>query len=171
MPALFTKANAAEYSRKGTAARVRNAAITKATIAAAQSLLLKPFAVGHSTARPDEGYVSGRLAGVRAQLAKLDAMLLEAKDPRDIDRLASASDKLSKQEFALAGRPMPGQRRPREEPEPTPPPAMPWLAEPVMDVSSVSVTQPSVTPEPAKVADQVTPACACGPDTPTGSVS
>jgi hypothetical protein len=53
-------------------------------------------------------YARERLARVRAQQDKIDAMILTERDPQKLDRLASASMRLSDQEFALAGRPKPG---------------------------------------------------------------
>jgi hypothetical protein len=46
---------------------------------------------------------------IRAELAKREP------DGQRVDRLAAASMRLSDQEFALAGRPKPGQRRPGPE--------------------------------------------------------
>jgi hypothetical protein len=53
-----------------------------------------------------------RLVRVREQLTKLDAMIEAEEDAQKLDRLASASAKLSEQERVLDGRPLPGSRRP-----------------------------------------------------------
>ena len=74
-----------------------------------------------------------RLYRVRAQLRRVDRMLMLEQDPAKLDRLAAASMRLSDQEFALANRPKPGllkptvqnQRRPaRPEPTPSKPPSI-----------------------------------------------
>lgn len=52
---------------------------------------------------------------MREQLDRLDTMLLAEKDAQKLDRLASAQLRLSEQERILAGRPLPGSRRPGKE--------------------------------------------------------
>jgi len=56
-----------------------------------------------------------RLVRVREQLNRLDAMIATERDPQELQRLTAAQAKVSEQEFALAGRPMPGSRRPGRE--------------------------------------------------------
>lgn len=63
------------------------------------------------TANPGS-FAGSRLEQVRGALRRLDARLQVEQDPLSLDRLARAAAALSVQEFALAGRPMPGQRRP-----------------------------------------------------------
>lgn len=82
------------------AAALRKAELEREILAAA----LKPL--------PADQYVAQRLARVRAQLDRLDTMLLEELDPQRLDRLAAASARLSEIERQLAGRPGPGQFRP-----------------------------------------------------------
>ena len=60
-------------------------------------------------------FTARRLSRVRRQLRRIDAMLMHETDPAKLDRLAAASMRLSDQEFALANRPKPGQRRPGPE--------------------------------------------------------
>jgi hypothetical protein len=43
---------------------------------------------------------------------KLDELFLAERDPQKLDRLASASAKLSELERIMAGRPLPGSHRP-----------------------------------------------------------
>jgi hypothetical protein len=62
-----------------------------------------------------DSYVALRLVRVRAQLDRIDSMIQQEKDPQKLDRLAAASARLSDQEFALAGRPKPGNRKPGPE--------------------------------------------------------
>ena len=66
-----------------------------------------------------DSFVYARLIRVRAQLERVDAMLAVETDAQKLDRLASAQARLSVQEFALAGRPMPGSRRPGRESAPS----------------------------------------------------
>ena len=61
---------------------------------------------------PADAYIADRLSRVRRQLDRIDAMLEAEDDPQRMDRLAAASMRLSDQEFALADRPKPGNRRP-----------------------------------------------------------
>lgn len=65
----------------------------------------------------DEGemYRKERIKTVRAQLARVDGLLLKSKDPQELDRLASAASRLAEQERQLAGRPLPGSLRPKQE--------------------------------------------------------
>jgi hypothetical protein len=49
------------------------------------------------------------------QLNRLDSMMAKEMDPQRLDRLASAQSKLSEQERILAGRPLPGSRKPLAE--------------------------------------------------------
>jgi len=58
-------------------------------------------------------FTEGRIACVRAQLGRIDRMLLTETDPQRLDRLASANAKLSDLERVMSGRPLPGQLRPR----------------------------------------------------------
>lgn len=63
----------------------------------------------------EDTFRNERLFQVREQLRKVDAMIRTETDPQRLDRLASAQARLSAQEFALAGRPMPGAFRPVKE--------------------------------------------------------
>lgn len=108
-------------SRRAAEAKKFKAQAEKARVLAmeAENALAKPLleiatlAVGV----PSANYVTQRLSRVRAQLDKLDEMIANETDAQTLDRLASAQARLSVQEFALSGRPMPGSRRPgREKP-------------------------------------------------------
>lgn len=105
---LFTAANAREMAARGNAAKALAKKQREEQLARANAIAIEPA---------DEIYRSQRLARVRKQLEKLDEMIEKERDPQKLDRLASAQARLSVQEFALAGRPMPGSRRPgREKP-------------------------------------------------------
>jgi len=56
---------------------------------------------------PPAGHRERRLARVRRQLDRLDAMLLREKDAAKLDRLAAASAKLEEQERRLSDRSLP----------------------------------------------------------------
>jgi hypothetical protein len=75
-----------------------------------QAKLCLPDAV---KASPASNYVAERLVQVRAQIAKLDRRILETRDAQKINWLASAVSKLQEMERILAGRPLPGQLRPK----------------------------------------------------------
>jgi hypothetical protein len=103
---LFTSANAKEMAARGNAAKARAKRQREENIAKANAIATLP---------PDEIYKNRRLVRVRKQLERLDDMMERERDPQKLDRLASAQARLSVQEFALAGRPMPGSRRPARE--------------------------------------------------------
>jgi len=68
-------------------------------------------------AQYESDFPSRRLVRVREHLDRLDLLLSTAKDPKVLRDLAEAAAKLQTQERELAGRPLPGSRRPpREEP-------------------------------------------------------
>ena len=102
---LWTPEQARQMSAKGHEARRR----IRAAQRMAQAALAAPPQTDASLPDP---YLMRRLACVRQQLAKLDEMLLTEKDAQRLDRLASASAKLSTVERELAGRPSPGAYRP-----------------------------------------------------------
>ena len=67
------------------------------------------------TATNKDPFVTRRLMRVREQLEKLDALASGEKDTKRLKELADATTRLSEQERILAGRPLPGSRRPRED--------------------------------------------------------
>jgi hypothetical protein len=67
----------------------------------------------------DEDYADHRLARVRAQLDRVDQMMMKEADPQKLDRLASAQARLAEQERILDGRPLPGSLKPKP-PKPKP---------------------------------------------------
>ena len=93
-----------------------------------------------------------RLVRVREQLLKLDAMIEKETDAQKLDRLASASAKLSEQERVLDGRPLPGSRRPPTDKAQRAgswgdlQPALPQVA----PVAQVAPVQPPAPVQPAK---------------------
>lgn len=98
-----------------------------------------------ATQDPAIGFTEQRLARVREQLARIDAMLLDETDPAKLDRLAAASMRLSDQEFALANRPKPAQARVTQTRLQSAKPK-PVLLNPTADTTTPSV--PPASPDP-----------------------
>ena len=102
---------AARAARK--IAAIEREATAKAMISAASTVIVQ------AAEKPDD-YVARRLARVRSQLDSLDerlAVAIAAKelDGRLLSDIAAAQARLSVQEQQLAGRPLPGSRRPGKE--------------------------------------------------------
>jgi len=109
---IFTKENCRFYSAQGTA---------KKRLLKAQRLALKllppplPPIPESILATQTALFCEKRIARVRKQLEKIDAMISQELDPQKLDRLASAQSRVSEQERILSGRPLPGSRRPIKE--------------------------------------------------------
>lgn len=103
----------------------------------------------------DADYQDRRLARVRVQLNQLDEAITRETskvqpDGQRLNWLAQAQDRLSEQERILAGRPLPGSRRPREErsrPTPAYDDSPPVPAKPVAPVAPAPVVPPPSFPE------------------------
>jgi hypothetical protein len=116
---------------------------------------------------PSDDFAGRRLKRVRDQLDRLDGIAAEETDPKRIKELADATTRLSEQERVLAGRPLPGSRRPAAEgkrgyrPEsagpmvPVAPSAPAVPAAPVAQESCCAPATPTVEPE--KLPGDVTP--------------
>ena len=102
---LWTREQARQMSAKGHEARRRQRAARRM----AQAALVAPPPTDPNAPDP---YLQARLLRVREQLCRLDEMLLSECDPQKLDRLASATSKLSEVERLLAQRPAPGSYRP-----------------------------------------------------------
>jgi hypothetical protein len=103
----ITKETAPEFQRRAQAAK-----LLKRHLQARTRVELREEFLHHLTLdqrRRLEPYIIDRLVRVRVALERIDEMLISEKDAGKIDRLASAAQKLNDQEFALAGRPKPGQ--------------------------------------------------------------
>lgn len=108
LPAMWTTEQARQFAQVGAAASVESRRRKAEGRTVEPSLRTEPF-----TAK--------RLMRVRRQLNMIDRMIENESDPQKIDRLASASMRLSDQEFALSGRPKPGPTKslpPRRRPAP-----------------------------------------------------
>jgi hypothetical protein len=160
---FFTTENAADYARKSHAPdSARN-----------QKPIAEPLqALAVQSAEPSIVFAERRLSRVRAQLDGLDALIVKESDPKRLKCLCDASARLSTQEFALAGRPLPGSRRPKEGREPRSAgwielqPALPGLPSPVPNQSSAAPSRPlgweyddpnAAPREPDKLPGDVTP--------------
>jgi hypothetical protein len=97
---LFTRENAAAMGHLGAMAR------WKAPVADPQPVIAPPL--------PD-GFQAERLMRVRAILSRIDSKAEAEDDPQASSWWATAAARWSEQEFDLADRPKPGQRRPGPE--------------------------------------------------------
>jgi hypothetical protein len=143
---LFTRENAREMAARGNKARWTRPPIPETDP--------EPVAMPNPVADP---FIARRLMRVRAQLDLIDAAIQQEAskgkpDGQRLDRLAAASFKLNDQEFALAGRPKPGQRRPGPDRK-----QGPWVE---IAAQPLQVAPPASAPAPAA-------APPCGPDTTT----
>lgn len=71
-------------------------------------------APAQSDTQPSD-YVVMSLTRVREHLARIDGLLSKATDTQDIERLSRSRRVLGQAEQELAGRPLPGSRRPGKE--------------------------------------------------------
>ena len=141
--ALFTSQNAREMAALSAEARRR--------------LPLDKSALPAQAVIPTDDYPIRRLSRVRAQLNTLDTRLeAELKRPnpdtRKIKETVEAQVRLAEQERILAGRPTPGQRKPKEETAPTTNAAVAWLADAIdlqPEPQVVPPAAPKLDPEPA----------------------
>lgn len=99
--------NAAKRSVEARRARAEQAAQLKPT--------QNPFDPTVSEVKQALDFADRRLLRVREQLEKLDALAAGEKDTKRLKELADATTRLSEQERILAGRPLPGSRRPSSD--------------------------------------------------------
>ena len=93
-------------------------------------------------------FAARRLMRVREQLQRLDDLAAQATDSKVLKELADATTRLAEQERILAGRPLPGSRRPAAEPKRGRPESVgPWVPAVVQPmVPAISPTQPTEPP-------------------------
>ena len=127
LPPFMDKERARAAAAKSLEVRRQNKLEREEQHLAAQAILKAAAEQGkHAVADADE-YRLQRLKTVRAQLERLDEMILTCKDPQKIDRLASASARLNEQEAQLSMRAKPASvraaspGRKRDLPQPLPP--------------------------------------------------
>jgi hypothetical protein len=108
--ALFTKETAAEMARRSHVAR--NAAVHEP-----EPIAIQPHIADH-VADSAPSFAQLRLIRVRAQLDKIDALMAECSDTKQLKELADAAHRLQEQERVLDGRPLPGSRKPAPERNP-----------------------------------------------------
>jgi len=104
---LFNPLNAADMGRRSVEAR-------KAKKEAERIAKLQPLPPADPPA-PTDDYVAHRLVRVRGILSLIDAKAEAENDPQASSWWATAAARWSEQEFDLAGRPKPGNRRPGPE--------------------------------------------------------
>jgi len=116
---IFTKENCRFYSAQGTAKkrllkeqRLALKLLPPPLPPVPESILATQTAI---LATQTTLFCEKRIARVRKQLEKIDAMISQELDPQKLDRLASAQSRVSEQERILSGRPLPGSRRPIKE--------------------------------------------------------
>jgi len=74
--------------------------------------------IAQALPKQPEDYTGGRLARVRKQLDALDGLIDDAMaegDSKRLKELSEAQNRLSEQERIMAGRPLPGSKRPQSE--------------------------------------------------------
>lgn len=139
---LFTRENARENALK--ANRVR---WSRERSAAAQPAIVPPVPIPIPVA--EDTFTTRKLARVRGQIDRVEQLLDDADEPQAVDRFANALTRLYDLERVLAGRPLPGSRRPANEPkgrqswvdaQPTvPQPHVPTPSEPAVPSDSPTV--------------------------------
>jgi hypothetical protein len=105
-PFQFTADNAREMALRSAESRRAAAASPEAVLRAGQARV---------SAETADRYVAKRIVQVRRQIEGLNERLEAAVDPKDIKALCDAISKLAELERVLAGRPLPGQRRPGKD--------------------------------------------------------
>lgn len=181
---MAAKANASRWSP---AARATREAQRLADLAES----LKPPAIIPPPV-PDDSFLLRRLNRVRIQLDLIDKAIereggKQCVDAQRLNWFCSAQERLAEQERVMAGRPLPGSRRPREDrgprsgswsveaqplgvalvgQAPQPPPA---AATPVPASAAPCQTKDQV-PDTGKVTPQEPPACGVQPPTGSGAV-
>jgi hypothetical protein len=118
--AFFTKANASEYARKGNAIRWHS--LPKPEPQPATSLP-EPVRIAQ------DDFTQRKLARVRVQIERVEDLLTAATEPQAVDRYAAALARLYEIERVLAGRPLPGSRRPSAEPKSSAADAGAWIVD------------------------------------------
>jgi hypothetical protein len=114
MPFHFNKDNARAMAVKG--AEIRRANRNKRIQADKLLRDLLENVVVVSPIKQDEhsAYLQTRLSRVRRMLDRIDECIESESDPMRLDKLTSAQSKLAEQERVLAGRPLPGTKRPEK---------------------------------------------------------
>lgn len=125
----FTPELAREYGIKGGIIRRAKAQARREALAEAEQARLNSPIPSPASAteyrqlvnlQQADGYNIHRIASVRAQIERLDGLMLKTTDAHKLDRLASALAKLSELERVLDGRPLPGSHRPTKAPSKRP---------------------------------------------------
>lgn len=156
---LFTRENAATLGKAGAIARWSKP--KPEPIAAPLPASCPPL-----TATMADDFTARKLLRVRVQLERVESLLDKAVEPQAIDRFCAALSRLYEIERNLAGRPLPGSRRPKDH-EPRAAQHGAWMvAEPM--VAPAPVVQPALPVAEPMVAPAALPAL---PDAPPGGVT
>jgi hypothetical protein len=147
---LFTRDNAREMARRGNLARwspenrAHNLPQPVLPQAQAPAILPAPLPRVAETVIARDDFAEKRLARVRKQLARVDDELEKCSlsDSKRVKELGELQKRLSDQEFALANRPFPGNRKPRAEPT-KPKRESAWLVDVVPLVPSAAENTPT----------------------------
>ena len=134
----FTRENAREFSRRGNLVRW-----SQPPPAPEPPRLPEP-----AIAIPHDDFVNRKVLRVRAQIERVSQLLDKSDEPQAVDRFANALTRLYELERVLAGRPLPGSRRPAQDRAPRAE-AGAWSAEP-LDVPA-QVQAPPLPPAPADI--------------------
>ena len=135
-PGTFTAANAVEMGKRSAAARAAEAQ----RFAAEPPQPPPPLPPPLPPVQPTDEFIARKLARVRTQIERVEDLLTKAVEPQAVDRFAAALARLYEIERNLAGRPLPGSRRPKDhEPHSQQPGA--WI-----DVQPVEQPQPAAQP-------------------------
>jgi hypothetical protein len=110
--ALFNSENAPAMAAKAHAARRLNRAIA-ATVAG--NHILQILAINPQNGDESQVFVRARLAYIRQAIERTEQLLGTAEKPGDRLQLARTLDMLLDRERILAGRPLPGSRRPASD--------------------------------------------------------
>ena len=144
-PRFFTKENARQFQAKSAAAR------KQASLARLAEPTPKPTApVAKPTAEPIADscvneFTKRKLARIRGQIDRVEGLLDAACEPQAVDRFANALTRLYDLERVLAGRPLPGSKRPAPERATKAREAGAWLA--LTDPAPLAQAE---TPAPAR---------------------
>jgi prephenate dehydrogenase len=111
MPHLFTSAQAKVAAAKSVISRAKRMRDLTQAAERLESIVMSGR-LAEQLAMGTPGYIAKRLSRVRAQLDRIDEMMMTEEDPAKLDRLASAQARLSEQERILVGRPLPGSLKP-----------------------------------------------------------
>ena len=146
---LFTRDNAAIMAAKGNSVRWSRPRTTQST---AEPTAI-PATVPKPVAEVLDDFTVRKLVRIRDQINRVEGLLDEATEPQAVDRFANALTRLYDLERILAGRPLPGSRRPAPDGKQRgqPSAARPWVPVVAPEPGPSAPTAPSdpqIEPKP-----------------------